>query len=245
MPAPSSRAYDLPTRVRTYDADMDIMHPLRHEMLDKALEILPFDSAEPLRALDLGLGTGVFAQRLLEAFPRARVVGVDGAPAMLDLARARLGELAERVEFVAADFQQLPREILEDKPFDVVVSSYALHHLDAEEKLSTLRAVVETLRPHGWLLNADLVVARGPEVEQRIQEVRVEGVTHRAPSGDERFADPGSTRSYLDRLEEAEADQPLPLATDLRILQEAGIEQAEVFWKEYREALIGGPRLAA
>ena len=66
MRSDSVEAYDLPERVRTYDADMDIMHPLRGKMIEVALEILPFQQSQPLRTLDLGVGTGVFSKRLLE-----------------------------------------------------------------------------------------------------------------------------------------------------------------------------------
>ncbi|MDA2925156.1 hypothetical protein MYX65_11005 [Acidobacteria bacterium AH-259-L09] len=58
MNSDSVKAYDLPERVRTYDADMDIMHPLRWKMIEVALEILPFHQTQSLRALDLGVGTG-------------------------------------------------------------------------------------------------------------------------------------------------------------------------------------------
>ena len=53
------RAYELPERVRTYDADMDIMHPLRWKMFEIGLEILPYDETQALDVLDLGVGTGV------------------------------------------------------------------------------------------------------------------------------------------------------------------------------------------
>jgi hypothetical protein len=46
-------------------------------------------------------------------------------------------------------------------------------------------------------------------------------------------------------LEEAEQDQPQTLTDDLRILRESGIENADVFWKEFREAVTGGCRMSA
>jgi hypothetical protein len=41
-------------------------------------------------------------------------------------------------------------------------------------------------------------------------------------------------------MEAREGDQPLPLAEDLALAREAGL-RVEVFWKEYREAVWGGP----
>ena len=82
MNSDSAEAYDLPKRVRTYDSDMDIMHPLRDKMIEVALKVLPFDQTQALTALDLGIGTGVFSKQLLENYPNSQVVGIDGAIAM-------------------------------------------------------------------------------------------------------------------------------------------------------------------
>jgi len=42
-------AYDLPTHVASYDADMEIMHHNRSKMVDIALEILPVVYSERKR----------------------------------------------------------------------------------------------------------------------------------------------------------------------------------------------------
>jgi len=110
------------------------------------------------------------------------------------------------------------------------------------EKLAVLKSVVQAIKPAGWFLNADLMEAEAPEVERRIQEIRVEAVTHRAPAKDQRFCSNDATRQFLDDLEATEQDQPLTLDKDMRILRESGIANAEVFWEEYREAAIGGTK---
>ncbi len=164
---------------------------------------------------------------------------------MLQLAEARLGKLAQRVEWVQADFRSLPDAFTEPGTFDVAISSYALHHLNAQEKLAVLKSVVQAINPAGWYLNADIVVAEAPDVERRIQEIRVEAVTDGAPAEDKRFRSTDATRQFLDDLEATEQDQPQTLDKDIRILRESGIANAEVFWKEYREAVIGGTKANA
>ncbi len=240
MSSGSIEAYDPPERVRTYDADMDVMHPLRHKMIEIALDVLPYPQAKSLNVLDLGVGTGAFALQFLARYPNSEVVAIDGSLSMLELAKARLLEYPQRVEFVMSDFRTIPAALLEPDSYDVVISSYALHHLDADEKASVLRSVVAAIRPGGWFLNADLVVAECPDFEERIQEIRVAEVTQRAPTNDRRFSSPTVTRQYLDELEEAEQDQPLTLSEDIRVIRESGIKNAEVIWREFREALIGG-----
>ena len=238
----SVEAYDPPERVRRYDADMDIMHPLRLEMIDVALELLPFHRTQALRALDLGVGTGAFSQQFLERHENSVMVAVDGASSMLELAQSRLREYSHRVEWVVSDFRAIPTKLLEPDTFDVVISSYALHHLNAHEKLAVLKSVVHAIRPGGWFLNADIVIADTPDIECRLQEIRVQGITRRAPAKDTRFHSLEATRCYLDEMEEIEQDQPQTLKQDLRILRESGITNAEVFWKELREAVTGGSK---
>ena len=245
MDSRSVEAYNLPERVRTYDADMDIMHPLRWRMIEVALEVLPFHQTRSLRAFDLGVGTGVFSKQFLERYPNSKIVAIDGAASMLELAKLRLGNLAQRVEWILSDFQAMPTTVIKPDTFDVVISSYALHHLNAQEKLAILKSVVQAIKPSGWFLNADLVVAEAPDVERQIQEIRVEAVTDRASTEDKRFRSNEATRQFLDNLEATEQDQPQTLGKDMRILCESGITNVEVFWKEYREAVIGGTKTNA
>jgi trans-aconitate 2-methyltransferase len=100
-------AYDLPQRVASYDADMEVMHPNRGKMIQVALEVLPFPKDAALRALDLGIGTGYFTQRFLAHYPNSEVIAIDGAKAMIDLAKVRLGSLCGQVDFRVGDFRRL------------------------------------------------------------------------------------------------------------------------------------------
>jgi len=236
----SIKAYDVSERVSCYDADMELMHPNRSKMIAVALEVLPFSRCASLDALDLGIGTGYFTLKFLGQYPRAKVVAIDGAAAMVELARHRLGELAQRATFCVGDFRELERLIPEEMRFDVIYSSYALHHLNRQDKVSVIRQVLLRLKPHGWFLNADLIAAENPAIEKRIQEIRVAGIVARASGEKERFRDVLSTRKYLDELEAKEGDQPISLFEDLNLLRKAGLRNPTVFWLEYREAVTGG-----
>jgi tRNA (cmo5U34)-methyltransferase len=237
---PSIKAYDLPQRVCSYDADMEIMHPNRSKMVAIALELLPFPGSARLNALDLGIGTGYFTLRFLERYPEAKVLAIDGAEAMIDLARQRLGDRSERVVFNIGDFREIEELIPQGVRLDVVYSSYALHHLSRQDKVSVIHQAMERIRPGGWFVNGDLIAAADPFVESRIQEIRMAGIVSRASGQHERFRDIASTRQTLDELEAKESDQPLTLQEDLNVLREAGLRNPAVFWVEYREAVTGG-----
>lgn len=234
-------AYNAKSRVEKYDADMDIMHPNRFKMVDIVLEFMSFNSDAPLRALDLGVGTGFFTKKFLEKFPNAHVVALDGAASMIESAQSRLGSLVSSVDFVVADFKDLDSAI-DEALFDVVFSSFALHHLTSEEKSQMLAVVLKRLKPEGLFFNADNIIAETADVEKRFQELRVEGIIERAGACDERFKDFANTRAYLDKMEAAENDMPIKLTDELKIMTGAGFEHVNVLWKEYREVVLYGVR---
>ena len=238
----SIRAYDLPDRVTSYDADMELMHPNRHKMAEVIASVLSVSDSLPTRAIDIGAGTGFLAGALLRVFPALKIHAIDGAPQMVELARIRLGSLAARVDFRVGDFRELGELCRDIEAADAVVSAYALHHLSADEKLSVVRVARGLLRPGGWFLNADVTLAEDDELETVVQRIRVGGIVSRNNGRDRRFADDGAVRRFLDDLERKENDQPLRPADDLRILKEAGFSHVSTFWRETREVVYGARR---
>jgi trans-aconitate 2-methyltransferase len=80
------------------------------------------------RVLDAGCGTGRVTAALLERLPRGRVVAVDGSQAMVDEARARLGD---RADVFAADLLHLQL----DEPVDAALSTATFHWIADHERL--------------------------------------------------------------------------------------------------------------
>jgi ubiquinone/menaquinone biosynthesis C-methylase UbiE len=221
---------------------MELMHPNRSKMVQIALQVLPFPVTATLRAIDLGIGTGYFTECFLKQFPDSHVLGIDGAPAMIELAKARLKSLESRVEFVTGDFRKLSELAWAAGTVDIVFSAYALHHLNHLDKEMVLRQVVELLVPAGWFVNADLIVADSLELESRLQQIRITGIVERAGGADSRFTNSVLTRQFLANLELKEADQPLTLAEDLALLRSSGLKNVSAFWLEYRELVSGGQK---
>jgi tRNA (cmo5U34)-methyltransferase len=100
--------------------------------------------------LELGIGTGETASRILAGRPDARLTAVDSSAQMLERAAQRLPD----AELVRARLEDpLPRG-----PFDLVVSALAVHHLDAAGKRDLFRRVFDVLRPGGLFVLADVIV---------------------------------------------------------------------------------------
>lgn len=111
--------------------------------------------AEPL-VVDLGVGPGSLAVRLLDRLPGARVVGVDADPLLLGLARSANAD-RRGLRLVDHDLRMpgwLDALHLDRAP-DAFVSTTALHWLTRHELAGLYAACAGALQPGGVLVNGD------------------------------------------------------------------------------------------
>jgi 2-polyprenyl-3-methyl-5-hydroxy-6-metoxy-1,4-benzoquinol methylase len=123
--------------------------------------VVPF--APHWRVLDFGAGTGLLSLNLAPAV--AEVIAVDSSAAMLEVLAVKAARAGlSQVTVWHGDLQAAPWP---GPPVDAVVSTMTLHHLRAVPQV--LRALVQAVRPGGWLALADLDTEdggfHGPEVD--------------------------------------------------------------------------------
>jgi SAM-dependent methyltransferase len=114
-----------------------------------------FDELSPGgRVLEVGSGPGRLAVRLAELATDVRVTGIDITPEMVERANALAArtDVADRVEFRIGDVASLP---FADASFDVVVSTFSLHHW--QHPAMGLAEIYRVLRPGGVARIYDLV----------------------------------------------------------------------------------------
>lgn len=104
--------------------------------------------------LDLGSGTGETAIAVLEQHPEASLVGIDSSEEMLSIARRRLPLQTFAISRLE---DPLPRG-----PFDLIVSAFAIHHLDGDQKADLFHRVANALASEGRFAMLDVVVASEP-----------------------------------------------------------------------------------
>jgi ubiquinone/menaquinone biosynthesis C-methylase UbiE len=104
------------------------------------------------RVLDLGCGTATLTLLIKMAHPEAEVVGLDGDPKVLKIARAKAATAGLDITLNHGMAFELPYP---DCSFDRVLSSLLFHHLTRENKTCTLREIFRVLRSGGELHVAD------------------------------------------------------------------------------------------
>lgn len=185
--------------------------PHRLEGYAALLEFLPPD---PRRILDLGTGDGYLLARLREAFPGVTGVAADFSAEMLGRARETFaGDTG--VEVVEHDLDQpLPASW---GRFDVVVSSFAIHHVSHDRKRALYGEVAARLEPGAVFCNLDHVASPTADLHEAF------------------LAALGKTPA-----EDDPSNQLLDVETQLGWLRELGFQHVDCHWKWRELALLAG-----
>lgn len=115
----------------------------------------------PTSALDLGCGDGRLSAVALEACPSlTRVVAGDVSPPMLVRAEERFaGE--PRVSVITLDLNQPLSEAVSET-FDLVLSCFAIHHLEDDRKQALFREIHDVLASGGSFVHLEVVASATP-----------------------------------------------------------------------------------
>ncbi len=148
---PEDELMDTPQNAQAY-AEVDFSEPNSKFVANFAEKFPGFDGRS---ILDLGCGPGDIAIRFAKRYPAASVIGLDGAGAMIDIARQTIARdgLADRVE---ARRWHIGREAnpLAPRKFDAVVSNSLLHHMS--DPLALWKAIRSSAAPGTAVLVMDL-----------------------------------------------------------------------------------------
>ena len=106
-----------------------------------------------MRLLDLGCGTATLTILAKQRHPEADVVGIDGDPNVLAIARAKVAQSGENIRLDLGMADQLPYA---DGSFDQVLSSLVFHHLNKNRKQGAFQEAYRVIQPGGELIFLDI-----------------------------------------------------------------------------------------
>jgi len=115
---------------------------------------------EKAKVLDIGFGTGVLTKKLYD--DGYEIYGIDFSERMLEISKEKM-PLAKLVQY---DFSRgLPKE-LENIQFDYIISTYAMHHLEDEDKIKLINKLEEYLSRDGRIIIGDIAFETRELLEQ-------------------------------------------------------------------------------
>jgi tRNA (cmo5U34)-methyltransferase len=138
-------------------------HRARGRQLDLLIDLVV--GPGPARLLDIGVGSGLVAERLLARLPDVSLVGVDFSAVMLAEARTRLARFAGRVDLVEADVSNPEAIALDGEVFDSAITVQTLHNVGHRGQQRALAWAHGVLAPGAVLLSLDKVAIPRPLYE--------------------------------------------------------------------------------
>jgi tRNA (cmo5U34)-methyltransferase len=219
----------------------DIAVPDREEQIASIVALIPFADDAAFQVVEAGSGEGYLSEVILECFPNASILALDGSESMRAATVDRLARFGDRFEVVPFDIEDLSWLDLAEGA-GCVVSSLCVHHLRGTDKQRMFTGLANVLRPGGALIIADLVEPRHSVVRQFLADTWDYEARHRSanrPGGDDGWNAFVEEEWNIYRVPD-EMDRPSPLADQLVWLSRAGFDPVDCFWMNAGHAVYGG-----
>ncbi|MDD3905475.1 MAG: class I SAM-dependent methyltransferase [Candidatus Omnitrophica bacterium] len=213
------------TEAKRFDKVFFKIAPFYKEAIEALVLTLPFENSKKPKIIDLGCGTGNITKAVKERYPAARVVCLDMAQNMIDMAKAKLKGHKD-VEYWVGDICKYDYS---NKP-DAVISSLVLHHLDKKNKKLFYRKIFNALPRGGVFYSADFVLPSSDYLAKAYIEKW------------KRFMRKSFSPAQINDIltKHKDEDRPAELIFEIDLLRKTGFSDVEVVWKNYNFAVYGG-----
>ena len=258
-----SKEFNSDKRAGTYDEMINLYALRREERLRVLQALLPQTSNTDYRILELGAGTGIITELLLERFPHASVVAVDGAEKMLRKAQSKklIAENAHRTECMLADFSSSSWVSHITGQFNLVVTVDALHHLTHDRKRELYQEIYDAIVQGGQFFISDHITShepffKDPQYMLWVREVldKLKGVEKESDTA--LMLENSFSLSYEDLQElslstlhkkltaglKQEGENPMPLMQHIDIMRNIGFDNVSVDYRYASFAIISAQK---
>jgi len=203
---------------KDYDKQRRLFIPCFNDFYGIAIENLTLAKDNPL-LIDVGAGTGLLSEMVLNKYPQARIELIDISSDMLQIAKERLVSFPN-VTFTQADINDIK---IEHNKYDAVVSSLAIHHLTDTDKKNIYRKIFYGLKAKGIFMHAEQALASNEYLQETyhttwLNKIKKSGL---------------SAKEIEMGLERVKLDKRTPLETQLAWLKEIGFINVDCLYKYY------------
>ncbi len=207
---------------QSYDKQRPKFIPCFNDFYGIAIDNLELSIPNP-RIIDLGSGTGLFSDFVLQKYPDALITLVDISEKMLDIAKERFVNNAN-IQIICEDFSVYKPQ----GKFDAVISSLAIHHLEDAAKIKLYSNIYSILKEGGLFINAEQVEGETPYLKELNHSRWIESVETSGLSQEEIQA--GYDRAKLDKR--------TTLSKQIKWLKNSGFVEVDCLYKYYDFTVI-------
>lgn len=223
---------------RGYRDNADVFVVQRWRMLDilRSFYIHFIKDGSQKIMLDLGCGDGIVTAAIANADPTVSATLVDGSSDMLEKSRERLSGL-KNPRYVRASFQEILRKDTIGGTFNFIASSLAIHHLSLDDKKALFKYAYDHLKPGGYFVNIDVVLAPSEKLEQWYLSLWWDWIDERTRA---LGLDREQFESVIDGYKDNKDNKPDTLKDQLEALRAVGFSDADCYFKHGIFTMFGG-----
>lgn len=205
-----------------YDKQRTRLIPCFDDFYGIAVRNLELSVSNPV-ILDLGAGTGLFSDLVLQKYPQAKITLVDISDKMLDIAKERFNNNSN-IQILCQDFTNLEAE----NKYDAVISSLAIHHLVDDDKIKLYNNIYKMLKKGGLFIHAEQVEGETPFIAQLNNDRWKESIENS-----------DLTQTELEAAyQRVSLDKRSPLSVQLDWLKKSGFKEVDCLYKYYDFTVI-------
>ena len=138
---------------KEYGALIRKLIPKYKEMHELLMDCLNLSKNSKIKILDLGVGTGETALRILKKFPNVEIDGIDISKKMIQQAKIRLKKYISRIKFFEGDMIDFDFTKKYCSAFGVL----SIHHLNNHQKQAFFKKIFNCLEENSVFVIADII----------------------------------------------------------------------------------------
>lgn len=217
--------------------------PAANLQLEVIAKIINTWCPKPKMVIDLGCGDGILGRMILQQSPDSNVTFIDFSDPMLRLVGDKVKD-SPGVKVVKADFSSPAwlDSISKSKPYDLVVSGFAIHHLRNERKKSLYSEIYNILSDRGVFLNLEHVASITTEIENLYDSYFIDYLTEFHKSDTQPRSREEIEQSHHNRTDKKE-NILAPVKLQCEWLREIGFKDVDCYFKIFELAIFGGRKI--